>query len=186
MEQQATIDVYKLEKRKIVKKTIGAYLILGIILAILFVISIPIGIWDYTRGEMMDVTRGSTLPDAYTLMIIILPIFSFLAIIIPIYEYWYYRKYFYDVRNDFLVIRKGVITIREVTLNYDKIQDVYMDQDILDRIFSLWDVHVSTATALSGMTAHIDGVNKQSGMAIRELILSKIKRGKSDGRRTNS
>ena len=69
--------------------------------------------------------------------------------------------------------------IRETILNYDKIQDVYMDQDLLDRIFSLWDVHVSTATVMSGAEAHIDGVNHDNALAIRELILSKIRQGKS-------
>ena len=65
--------------------------------------------------------------------------------------------------------------VRETILNYDKIQDVYMDQDILDRVFGLHDVHVSTATAMSGYEAHIDGVNQNNALAIKEQILEKIR-----------
>ena len=53
-----------------------------------------------------------------------------------------------------------------------------MDQDILDRIFGLWDVHVSTATNMSGAEAHIDGVKHDNANAIKELILAKIRKAK--------
>jgi membrane protein YdbS with pleckstrin-like domain len=54
------------------------------------------------------------------------------------------------------------------------LQDVYVDQDILDRIFSLYDVHVSSATIISGNLSHIDGLNKENAQAIKNLILSGI------------
>jgi membrane protein YdbS with pleckstrin-like domain len=58
-----------------------------------------------------------------------------------------------------------------------------MDQDIFDRFFRLWDVHVSTATTMSGMEAHVDGVNEENAEAIRKLLLAKIKskRGRVTG-----
>ncbi len=73
-----------------------------------------------------------------------------------------------------MVIRKGVITSRETTLPYTKIQDVYMDQDLLDRIFGLWDVHVSTPTVTSGVEAHLDGVNRKNAVALRDAILKQM------------
>ncbi len=87
----------------------------------------------------------------------------------------YYDAYFYDATAEFLKIRKGWITPREVTLPYGKLQDVYVDQDAFDRMFGLYDVHVSTATVMSGMEAHIDGVNHENSERIRELILSNIR-----------
>lgn len=66
----------------------------------------------------------------------------------------------------------------ETMLPYEKLQDVYMDQDLFDRMFNLWDVHVSTATAMSGYEAHIDGVNHENAEALRELILNKIRKQK--------
>ena len=152
-----TIQQYPLEQRKVVKKTISALFIwLTIFLVVLVLHSF---FWETFR--------------LYLLIIDI--IFILILIAEPIYQYYYYKKYFYDVRTDFLVIRKGVIMVRETILNYDKIQDVYMDQDILDRVFGLHDVHVSTATAMSGYEAHIDGVNQNNALAIKEQILEKIR-----------
>lgn len=91
-----------------------------------------------------------------------------------VYQREYYKKYFYDIREDFLIIKKGVITPTETILPYDKLQDVYVDQDIFDRFFSLYDVHVSTATVMSGIQAHIDGVNKENGQLFRKIILENI------------
>lgn len=158
---KTTIYMYPLEKKKIIKKTIAAY----IIYLFLLIIIVPLNIFLWNIY--------------YKILLVVDFIYVLLFVIQPIYQTYYYKKYFYDVRLDFLAIKKGVIMIRETILNYDKIQDVYMDQDLLDRIFSLWDVHVSTATMMSGVEAHIDGVNHDNALAIRELILSKIRKGKS-------
>ena len=157
---QTTVEQYPLEKRKIIKKTLNDYI--GIVIFIVILIPLHSFFWD-----------------KFHLFLIIADILLLIDIILqPIYQYYYYKKYFYDVEEKFLVIKKGVITSREVTLDYDKIQDVYMDQDLLDRAFSLWDVHVSTATSLSGIAAHIDGVNVENAQIIKQEILARIKKGK--------
>lgn len=161
MAGKTTSEMYPLDRAKIIKKSISSYVAYGILAA---VILIPSYLFLFAISPMI----------CYILSTIFLAIF----IIIPIYQTAYYNKYFYDVRNDFLVIRKGVVMVRETTLNYDKLQDVYMDQDILDRIFGLWDVHVSTATNMSGAEAHIDGVKHDNANAIKELILAKIRKAK--------
>jgi uncharacterized membrane protein YdbT with pleckstrin-like domain len=56
-------------------------------------------------------------------------------------------------------------------------QDVYVDQDILDRIFGLYDVHFASATIGSAISAHIDGIDEQSAMQLKEMVLAKIKGG---------
>lgn len=156
-----TTDRYPLEKKKVVKKTISAIFLYLVLFLVIFVPA-HVFLWKI-----------------YSMILIIADVIFAAAVIAqPFYQYYYYKKYFYNVRVDFLVIQKGVLMVRETILNYDKIQDVYMDQDLLDRIFGLWDVHVSTATSMSGIEAHIDGINHDNGMKIRELILSKIRSGK--------
>jgi len=156
-----TIQQYPLEKKKIAKKSIQSIIGWGILLAI---VSGALFIYLEGRAGSLPLIAGAIL----------------LAVIIiePIYQYFYYLTYFYDVRPDFIVIKKGPITPTEITLSYDKIQDVFVDQDLLDRIFGLYDVHVSTATISSGIEAHIDGVNRADATAIRGIILSHIKRKK--------
>src|SRR3989338_8443619 len=116
---------------------------------------------------------GGLLLSAFAPFFFFVPGIIFILVII--WQWWYenqyYKTYFYDIQQEFLNIKKGVITPREAIFPYEKLKDVYVDQDILDRIFNLWDVHVSTATAYSGMEAHIDGVSEENGKMLKDLIL---------------
>ncbi len=102
----------------------------------------------------------------------------FVAIIVLTYLYqrWYYAVYFYDLTPDYIIIRKGPITPREITIPYERIQDVYVDQDLFDRFFGLYDVHLSSATVSSGMQAHIDGVEKAAADGLRAQLLETVSR----------
>lgn len=91
-----------------------------------------------------------------------------------LYQTWYFQVYYYDLTDDFIIIRKRVFTPREITIPYERVQDVYMDQDLLDRIMGLYDVHLSSATISSGMEAHIDGVERSAAEGLRNLILEKV------------
>ena len=96
-----------------------------------------------------------------------------------LFKIWYIKKYisnyYYEGEDQYLTIRKGVFTSTEIHVPYGKIQDVYVDQDMVDRfIFGLYDVHISSATAWSAMEAHIDGVDKACAEWLKEYILSKM------------
>ena len=99
------------------------------------------------------------------------------------YQRWYFQVYFYDLTDDFIIIKKRVFTPIEITIPYERVQDVYVDQDLIDRIMGLYDVHLSSATISSGIEAHIDGVEKEASDGLRKIILEKvsekIKRAKS-------
>jgi putative membrane protein len=156
-----TIEQYPLEKNKVLKRWVSA--MLG---------------WLF-----LEIVFLFAAIDAKITLLLLPLSFLVLAVWQWFYETKYFQAYFYDLTPDFLAIRKGWITPREVQLPYEKLQDVYMDQDLLDRVLGLWDVHVSTATMMSGMEAHVDGVNRENAEKIRELVLGKIrsKRGKVTG-----
>lgn len=84
------------------------------------------------------------------------------------------KYYFYNADNQTISIKKGVFSKNEITLPFKRLQDVYVDQDILDRIFSLYDVHVSSATATSATLSHIDGLNKENAEKVKTILLKKI------------
>jgi len=94
-----------------------------------------------------------------------------------IYYKAYINRYYYDCGQDFITIKKGVFAPSEIHVQYQKIQDVYVDQDIMDRMFGLYDVHIASATVTSGIEAHIDGVNAEVAENLKNIILSKIKNG---------
>ena len=161
-----TIVKYPLERRKIIKRFISseiAKLILWIVVSVIlaFVMMFP------------PLAGGALLFFA-----VIAAIFIIYTIINWWYQNKYFQRYYYDIRKNFLVIKKGVFMPRETTLPFDKMQDVYMDQDIWDRVFNLWDLHVSTATIASGFNAHIDGVSKGNAETMREMLMKQIKANK--------
>lgn len=157
-------EKYPLESRKPLKKTIAgiwSYLFITIFIGI-FLSSFLFG------NEIVNFQKFSF----WTILYIYFGIFILFLILKYIYEVFYLKYYFYDLVGKNLIIKKGVFSKNEITLPINRLQDVYVDQDILDRIFGLYDVHVSSATIISGNLSHIDGLNKENAQAIKNLILS--------------
>ncbi len=158
-------EKYPLESIKPLKKTIAGFF------GYLFALFLP-GILLFLS---LTGGRGDIPNFSLTTVIFVFTGIAFLVIILKyMYEIYYLKYYFYDLVGNNLIIKKGVFSRNEITLPINRLQDVYVDQDILDRIFGLYDVHVSSATAISGYLSHIDGLNKENAQTIKELILSGI------------
>ena len=147
---------------------------------------IPINIlWMLIVGTISIITffaidQKPSVPAGALMLIIALP-GSYLFV--HFLEYWYYsayiKRYYYDCGDQFVTIKKGVFAPTEIHVQYQKIQDVYVDQDFLDRLMGLYDVHIASATATSGIEAHIDGVEQAVAESIKNFMLGKIQGGYS-------
>ncbi|MCX6802074.1 MAG: PH domain-containing protein [Candidatus Diapherotrites archaeon] len=177
-EKKATVEIYPLEKRKILKKTVKIMFLVAILYIVCLAFLSLIAPMMPSRGLIQQGESPVSEPFFPGFVLLFFASYFVLFAIVYFYEVAYFKSYYYDIRQDFLVIKKGVFMPRETTLPYDKFQDVYMDQDIWDRIFSLWDLHVSTATFMSGWEAHIDGVTVQNGETMKKMILEKINESK--------
>lgn len=162
-----TREQFPLSYKKIIKKTLASTIGLAILFIILCFFTLPLWIALQKGGGFINFIFGV----GALLSLIFLAI---LILIAYLYQRWYFAVYFYDLNNDFIVIRKGPITPREITIPYERVQDIYVDQDIFDRIFGLYDVHLSSATISSGMEAHIDGVEKTAAEGLRNLLLQTV------------
>ena len=167
-----TREKYPLSPKKIVKKTIAGVIGWTIFLSIIFITFGGIGI-----GIAVDANQNaaSVLVSLLLTAVGFIILLSLIALLSYLYQRWYFVVYFYDILDDYIVIRKGPIAPTEITIPWERIQDVYVDQDIFDRMFGLYDVHLSTATITSGIQAHIDGVEKEAGDGLREALLEKIR-----------
>lgn len=156
-----TREQFPLSTKKVIKKTIASA---GGGFGLIFVFG----------GVIIPIVLDSEFPISYFFAILIGLI---VVAMIPTYLYqkWYFSTYFYDLTDDFIVIKKGPITPKKITIPYERIQDVYIDQDILDRLFGLYDVHISSATVSSGMAAHIDGLEKNAADDLHSLLLNTVK-----------
>lgn len=167
-----TREKYPLSERKIIKKTISSVtgFFIGLFFISIFAIG-PIFASIFQTGSL----SGSMLDKIGNLFFLFPILFLIILVLTFFYQKWYFEVYFYDSQEDYLVIRKGPITPKEITIPWERIQDVYVDQDLFDRIFGLYDVHLSTATLASGIQAHIDGVEKNASDGLRTLLLEKVK-----------
>ncbi len=173
MDQQSSFQMqYPLSPKKFWKKifpNLFTYFFLAIIpgLAIGFIVFLALG---GGNGS----SNGSILP--YLGYAFVCTLISYAAIISlnAWYIKTYIKRYYYDCSDQFVTIKKGVFTPTEIHVQYPKIQDVYVDQDFLDRLMGLYDVHIASATVTSGIEAHIDGVEKDVAEAIKNFLLAKI------------
>lgn len=171
-----TREQFPLSTKKVIKKTLSGTLALMVILLVFWVvIAVAIGT---SNSKSSGIIIGALTIGIFGLMFIIL-------LLTYLYQKWYYAVYFYDLTNDFIIIKKGPITPREITIPYERVQDVYVDQDLLDRIFGLYDVHLSSATISSGMEAHIDGVEKPAADGLRKMLLETVQQRISKNRSQN-
>jgi len=152
-----TREKFPLSSKKPLKKTVYKAVTRLFVILVLAGIAIPLML---------------SKPQITTILLIVAPIYIISLIIEYIYQTWYYQTYYYELTQSFIIIKKGVIAKKEISIPYERIQDVYVNQDVLDRIFGLYDVHVSTVTITSGMEAHIDGVEKEAAQGLRNLILN--------------
>ena len=169
-----TRERFPLSKKKIIKKSIPNALYFSIIVMFLF-FQIMLIITAKKYGTPPNLSSN----DMPTIILYALLVFTALCAINYflnyLYQKWYFSTYFYDLTNDYIQIKKGIITPREITIPYERIQDIYVDQDILDRLFSLYDVHLSSATISSGKEAHIDGLEKKHAEELRNLLLDTVR-----------
>ncbi len=162
----STREKYPLSTKKVIKKTLLGTLVFVLLASILY-FAVSLMVLNASEGPVGSI--GAILLVGFVLLL------SLVFLGVYLYQKWYYAVYFYDLNDDYIVIKKGPITPREITIPYERIQDVYVDQDLLDRIFGLYDVHLSSATVASGMEAHIDGLEKQAAEGIRALLLQTVK-----------
>lgn len=163
---------YPLSSKKLWKKLISN---IGLILALSVV-------FGGVSGLLIVILSPTLiLSNIYQIPLMIIPVlFTIITLLYLWYVRVYIRRYYYDVMEFFVTIQKGVFAPAEIHVPYGKIQDVYVDQDILDRILGIYDVHIASATISSGIEAHIDGVDPHVAEGLKNLMLNKIQHGGSD------
>ena len=161
-----TREQFPLSPRKIIKKTLARTIAWVILFVIIIGVLVAVGVTADSRAATRGIVAVAALAAGSLL--------GFIVLLTYLYQWWYFAVYYYDLTSDYVVIRKGPITPSEITIPYERIQDVYVDQDLLDRFFGLYDVHISTPTVDSGRFAHIDGVDKVGSKKLKLMILERV------------
>jgi membrane protein YdbS with pleckstrin-like domain len=161
--KDATSTKIPLNPNKIKKKTIES--VIGTVFIILII------------GFAVILPLAEAIGGLGLICVPVLLVFLVLYVgIIYWYQGLYFKAYYYDITEDSLVVRKGVWFRNQISFNFSRVQDVYVDQDMLDKLFGLYDVHLATAAMTSAPMAHIDGLDEENASKIRDLLLEKIKK----------
>ena len=163
-------DKYPIQKIKILREVISK--MFGLVLIALFFYIIII--W---KGGLSESLQSE--PNSIIVQSLILVVFGFIILLDAVYEALYISSFKYFTDGTSISISKGVIAKHEITLPFNRITDLYVDQSVIDRIFGLYDLHFSTPTASSGSAAHIEGLNKAGCHALRALILEALNKNAS-------
>ncbi len=158
-----------LDRKKIIKKTLALSL-LPLLVFVLSIILIGIGIAFSSDFGLLGWVGGALL----IISALILGGFY-------LYQVYYYKLYFYKFEDGGAEISKGVISRSTGHVQYHRIQDISVDQDFLDRIFGLYDVHYETAGEVSGMYSHVDGLNKQNADTLVAFLKTRLGRHPEQG-----
>ncbi len=164
---QFPLDIKNKFWKKLIEKAIGS-----------FVFAVCVTIFaSFVTFLVSNVTfTAVNFPVAISLLVaLFIIVFIGTLALYGVYVKAYIKRYYYEGEDHFITIKKGVFAPTEIHVQYQKIQDVYVDQDILDRIMGLYDVHIASATASSGIEAHIDGVNKQTADGLKNFLLNAMK-----------
>jgi putative membrane protein len=146
-----------LEQRKPIKRTIQT----AIIFFILLLIAITLQVLYVPKLNFLNIV-GTILA------------FFFVVIGRYLFELLYYKNYYYNQSEDIIYIRKGVIRTTEIAIPFHRIENIFIDQDIFDKILGLYDLHISTVTPVSSTESHIDGLSKENAEKLKSLLIEKI------------
>ncbi len=161
-----------LSPRKVIKKVLSSRTLPLIV--ILFIV----GGWAILGTIIIaQHSQNPYLPPLSLLMGVIAFILLLIIAGSIIYQYYYYKLYYYDFRDEDAEIRKGVVSRATGHIRYDRLQNVYVDQDVLDRILGLYDVHYETAGEKSGFYSHVDGLIKENADKLVQFLVEKSKSG---------
>ncbi len=165
---------YPLSPRKFWKKIFSILVFWGILIVTIVgaAIFLKISLGSSPDSNVAQEILGIILSITLTLAVVIIVPYA-------IYVRAYIKRYYYNADEHFITIKKGVFAPGEIHVQYPKIQDVYVDQDIVDRVMGLYDVHIASATVSSGIEAHIDGVEFAAAEGLKNMFLDKIKGGGS-------
>src|SRR3989344_5077164 len=153
-------NVFMLEKVKVIKKTIASTISLFILLGAI------IGVFAfYSQSLYAVLNQGLAILLAGAFSILVL-IFTFKLV----HEYYYLKKYYYNVSRDAVVISKGVFSRTTIVVPFRRVENIFVDQDLLDRFFGLYDLHFSTVTNSSAWFSHIDGLGSRNVEEMKKIM----------------
>lgn len=154
---------------------------------ILLILILTTILFSVAAGEMV-------LGDFFT-PLLFLYFFSFIFYFLPfsIFKKIEINNFHYSIEEETLKIRQGVFDINETFVFYKNIRSVFIVQNLFDKIFNIYSVHIDILDAQANLNKYsrysigfnknkliIPGLKKTSAEALKKIFLQKIKETQID------
>lgn len=93
--------------------------------------------------------------------------------------YFRYHTMRYEVEDEGITMRWGILFRREVSLTYARIQDIHLSSNLLERWLGLAKIQVQTASGSSSAEMTIEGLPQFE--AIRDFLYSRMRGARDRG-----
>lgn len=137
----------------------------------------------FTLG-WLAATAGSVLPIGFLPIIIALPLFLGILFCF-VWAKLAYHFYHYELAEEGFRKEFGVIYKKYVTIPYERIQNVNIQRNILDRILGLSGLKIFTAgsgmSGSLGAEGFLPGLSKENAEKIRKQLIFLSRQSKSQG-----
>jgi membrane protein YdbS with pleckstrin-like domain len=151
---------YPISIRWVMKRCCGTFLV--IVLAGLFLIyGVPL------MRELLGKDVRPWLPVLLLCYLALLLVFG----VKLVYELLSRQRYYYAVEGSNVVIAKGIILRQRGCFPIQQITDIYLNRTLGEFIFGLYSLNVSTPTAHSAEFARIDGLPRETAIALQNELL---------------
>lgn len=95
----------------------------------------------------------------------------FFTLLIPLY--FRYHTLRYDVEEEGITMRWGILFRKEISLTYARIQDIHLSSNVVERWLGLAKIQVQTASGSSSAEMTIEGLRDYA--AIRDFLYTRMR-----------
>lgn len=129
----------------------------------------PAGVSPFPRLPV-TVTPVRNLLTYYALQSLLLGPF-FLFLLVP--RYFRYHTMRYDVDEEGITMRWGILFRREISLTYVRIQDIHLSSNFVERWLGLARIQVQTASGSASAEMTVEGVSNYE--AVRDFFYARMR-----------
>ena len=102
---------------------------------------------------------------------------AFIFILVP--HYFRYATLRYDIDDEGIRMRWGILFRREVSLTYARIQDIHLASNVVERWLGLGKIQVQTASGNASAEMTIEGVRELE--ALRDFLYTRMRGARDPG-----
>ncbi|WP_323756785.1 PH domain-containing protein [Roseivirga sp.] len=137
---------------------------IGIILIKFFRMTIK-AIWPILVSLIIGRRAGSTFNDIILYVVIGFAAYNLIGSILTYFRFYYY------VKDNAIVLDKGVLRKTRTNIPFERIQTINFSQNLLHRLFNVVSVEIDSAGANKSEIS-IDALSKDEAIALREYIMA--------------